>query len=189
MVAFKGRYMRISAKNINEYSWYLRPLFQLQRRKYGAVLNSSLLWARVPRIFLGISALYGGIDRKTSPISSGLRSLIIVRVSQLNGCEFCVDLNSSLLLKRGVEATKLTALSHWKESALFNEQERIVLEYAEAMTLSHLRVEDRLMKRLKALFRDDEIIELTAIVAYQNMSTKFNTALGVPAQGFCAVRE
>jgi AhpD family alkylhydroperoxidase len=110
-----------------------------------------------------------------------------VRVSQLNGCAFCVDLNSSVLLKRGVDNSKLEALINWKESPLFDESEKVVLEFAEAMTLSNLKVDDDLMERLKAIFKEDGIIELTAIISFQNMSTKFNTALGIPPQGFCVL--
>lgn len=179
--------MRIQPKALSEYPWYLRAFFAAQRKKYGSVLNSSLLWARSPKLFLGLSLLYRAIDRKTSPISPALRSLIIVRVSQLNGCAFCVDLNSSILLKRGVDDLKLEALINWKASPLFDKREKIVLAYAEAMTLSNLHVDDTLMRRLKGIFKDDEIIELTAIIAFQNMSTKFNTALDIPPQGFCVL--
>jgi len=177
--------MRIQPKALRDYPWYIRPLFWLQRKNYGTVLTSSLLWARSPRVFFGLSIFFGALDRKTSPISPSLRSLVIVKVSQLNGCEFCVDLNASLLLKRGVDESKLKALVNWKESSLLSKQEKVVLEYVEAITLSDLQVDDPLMSRLQREFSDDEVIELTAIIAFQNMSTKFNTALDVPPQGFC----
>jgi AhpD family alkylhydroperoxidase len=70
------------------------------------VLDSALLWARAPKLFLGVAHLYGAIDRKKSPLEPALRSLVTVRVSQLNGCRFCVDLNSATLLRRGVPSTK-----------------------------------------------------------------------------------
>lgn len=47
--------------------WYVRIIFWLQRRHYGEVLNSARLWAKSPRVFLGLSFLYGALDRKTSP--------------------------------------------------------------------------------------------------------------------------
>jgi alkylhydroperoxidase family enzyme len=62
--------------------------FWNQRRKYGTVLDAALLWARAPRLFLGVATLYGMIDRRSSPIEPALRSLLTVRVSQLNGCSF-----------------------------------------------------------------------------------------------------
>ena len=179
--------MRIEPKPLRAYPWYLRPFFWNQRRKYGAVLDSALLWAHSPRLFLGVAMLYGMIDRKSSPVAPPLRSLLTVRVSQINGCAFSVDLNSATLLKRGVPMNKVEALSHWRESNLFDERERTALEYAETVTRSDKRVDDDLMGRLKRHFVDDAVIELTALIAFQNLSSKFNAALDVPPQGFCAL--
>ncbi|MEX1206322.1 MAG: carboxymuconolactone decarboxylase family protein [Dongiaceae bacterium] len=179
--------MRISARPFGEYPWYLRPFFWKQRRKYGAVLDSALLWARSPRVFLGVALLYGAIDRKSSPLHPVLRSLVTVRVSQLNLCRFCVDLNMATLLKRGVPIEKVEALEDWSTSDLFDERERAALDYAEAVTLSDREVGDDLVERLSRHFGGDAIVELTALVAFQNMSSKFNSALSVPSQGFCRV--
>jgi AhpD family alkylhydroperoxidase len=165
--------------------WYLRPFFWNQRRKYGKVLDAALLWARSPRLFLAVATLYGAIDRRSSPIPSALRSLLTVRVSQMNHCRFCIDINSATLLKRGIGEDKLYALENWRASNLFDERERIALEYAEAITRSDLEVSEDLLARLKRHFDDDAIVELTALIAFQNMSSKFNAALEVPPQGFC----
>jgi AhpD family alkylhydroperoxidase len=179
--------MWISSKALAAYPWYLRPFFWNQRRKYGAVLDSALLWARSPKVFLGVALLYGAIDRKSSPVPPALRSLLTVRVSQLNGCRFCVDLNSATLLKRGVAVEKVESLAAWQTSNLFNAQERAALAYAEAVTLPDRGVDDALMSQLKQHFDDDAIVELTALIAFQNMSSKFNSALAVAPQGFCRI--
>jgi AhpD family alkylhydroperoxidase len=179
--------MRIFPKPANTCPWYLRPFFWSQRRKYGAVLDSALLWARAPKVFLGVALLYGMIDRKSSPLHPVLRSLVTVRVSQLNGCRFCVDINSATLLKRGVPMSKVEALDAWERSGLFSERERVALEYAEAVTLRSGAIDEDLMERLKKCYDDDAIIELTALIAFQNLSSKFNSALGVPLQGFCRI--
>ncbi|KUO56925.1 MAG: alkylhydroperoxidase [Alphaproteobacteria bacterium BRH_c36] len=177
--------MRVSAKPIGRYPFYLRPFFWNQRRKYGQVLQAALLWARSPKLFIGVAVLYGMIDRRSSPIDPALRSLVTVRVSQINDCPFCVDINSATLLKRGVSAEKVEALHVWRESLLFDERERAVLEYTETMTRSDQRVEDATVDRLRAHFAEDGIIELTGLIGFQNMSSKFNSALAVPSQGFC----
>jgi AhpD family alkylhydroperoxidase len=177
--------MRVPAKPLASYPFYLRPFFANQRRKYGEILQSALLWARSPKLFLGVAILYGMIDRRSSPIDPALRSLVTVRVSQINDCPFCVDLNSATLMKRGVAAEKVEALEDWRQSNLFDPRERTVLEYAEAMTRSDLRVGDELVQRLRAFYDDDGIVELTGLIAFQNLSSKFNSALGVPSQGFC----
>jgi AhpD family alkylhydroperoxidase len=114
-----------------------------------------------------------------------LRSLVTVLVSQLNGCRFCVDINSATLLKRGVPSEKIAVLNSWQKSDLFTEQERVALEYAEAVTLRSDAIDEGIMERLKKYFDDDAIVELTALIAFQNLSSKFNSALGVPPQGFC----
>ncbi|MFZ5557471.1 MAG: carboxymuconolactone decarboxylase family protein [Pseudomonadota bacterium] len=179
--------MRVPAKRINEYPWYLRPFFWNQRRKYGAVLDSALLWARSPRLFLGVAFLYGMIDRRSSPVDPALRSLLTVRVSQINHCPFCVDLNSATLIRRGVPQTKVAALENWRDASDFGERERAALEYAEAMTVSERRVDDRLVERLRLHFDDDAIVELSGLIAFQNLSSKFNSALDVAPQGFCSI--
>lgn len=177
--------MRIEPKS--RYPWYLRPFFWNQRRKYGAVLVPALLWGRSPKLFVAVAILYGAMDRKSSPLSPALRSLVTVRVSQINWCEFCVDINSATLLRRGVSLAKVEALGNWRESDLFDDKEHVALEYAEAMTRSDLRVDDGLMGRLKRHFDEDAVIELTGLIAFQNMSSKFNSALQVPPQGFCKI--
>ena len=179
--------MRISPKPLNAYPWFLRPFFWNQRRKYGAILDPALVWARSPKLFLAVALTYGAIDRQASPLSPSLRSLLTVRVSQLNHCRFCVDLNSATLLKRGVSEEKVLALQAWRDSGLFNDLERAALEYAEAMTLSDRSVTDEHVMALRRHFDDDGIVELTALIAFQNMSSKFNSALAVPPQGFCHI--
>ncbi len=168
------------------FTWYVRLLFWLQRRHYGRELEPARLWGRTPRAFLAMAAMYGALDRKSSPLAPDLRSLILVRVSQVNWCPFCVDINSATCLNRGVSEEKLEALPRFDDSTLFDEREKAALGYAEAMTYSDRRSDAALISKLRQYLSDDAIIELTALVAYQNMSSKFNAALGIPAQGFCA---
>lgn len=177
--------MRISVKKLREYPWILRPFFWNQKRKYGAILQPGLLWARVPKLFGAVAILYGVLDRKSSPLSPILRSLVTVRVSQINICDFCVDINSATLAKRSGSMEKVESLAQWKESDLFDEKEKVVLEYTEAVTFSDQQVTDDMIARLKEFFDDDGIVELTGLIAFQNLSSKFNSALDVQSQGFC----
>lgn len=173
----------VAAKPPGNYPWFIRLFFWKQRRTYGRVLDPSLLWGRSPWVFASVALLYGALDRQSSPIAAALRSLVTVRVSQINHCSFCIDINSATLAKRGVPMGKIDALSDWRRSSLFDIDERLALEYAEAMTLN--RVDEDLRKRLKSQWSDDTIVELTGLIAFQNLSSKFNAALDVPSQGFC----
>lgn len=177
--------MRVTEQKLSKTAWYVRPFFWNQRRKYGQVLKPALLWARVPKLFMAVAILYGVLDRKNSPLDPVLRSLVTVRVSQINWCRFCVDINSATLAKRAGSMDKVEALDHWKESELFNNKEKAVLEYVEAITYSDQQVSDELTQRLQEFFSDDALVELTGLIAFQNLSSKFNSALDVPAQGFC----
>ena len=170
------------------YPWYIRLLFRLQRRRYGRELEPTRLWGRTPRVFLAMAAMYAALDRGSSPLPPALRSLVQVRVSQINWCPFCVDLNAATCLERGITEEKLGVLPQFAESTQFDEREKAALDYAEAMTDSNRHGEGSPVTRLKRHFSDDAIIELTALIAYQNMSSKFNAALGVPPHGFCTTR-
>lgn len=136
-------------------------------------------------VFASVALLYGALDRRSSPIAPALRSLITVRVSQINHCAFCVDINSATLANRGVPMEKIEALSDWRCSVLFDGEELLALEYAEAITLDC--VDDDLRRRISQHWNDDSVVELTGLIAFQNLSYKFNAALDVPAQGFCRV--
>jgi len=179
--------MKIQEKPLHEYPWYLQPIFRSQKKKYGAVLKSGLFWARVPRLFAAVSILFGTLERKSSPIRPQLRSLVLVRVSQINWCPYCVDINSAKLAERDGSMDKISQLENWQESDLFDEQEKVTLEYADAVTYTDQQVSEDLMSRLGQHFDEDTIIELTGLIAFQNLSSKFNAALNIPAQGFCKV--
>ncbi len=171
----------------HRFPWYVRLFFWNQKRRYGAVLEPARLWGRTPKVFAALALLYGALDRRSSPIEPALRSLVTVRVSQINWCAFCVDINSATVLRRGVNEEKLAALHEFEASECFTEREKAALAYAEAMTFSDKRTAPEHFARLRAHFDDDAIIELSALIAFQNLSSKFNAALGVEPQGFCAV--
>ncbi|MDJ0740365.1 MAG: carboxymuconolactone decarboxylase family protein [Gammaproteobacteria bacterium] len=177
--------MHVPTKPINDYPWFIRLFFWNQKRRYGKVLEPGMLWGRSPWVFSTLALLYGALDRKRSPLTPVLRSLITVRVSQINHCDFCVDINSATLTKRGVPDDKIEALWEWQQSPLFDQTERVALEYAETVTHSERYVDDALIAKVKAHFDDDALIELTALIAFQNLSSKFNAALDVAPQGFC----
>ena len=172
-------------RRVSSYPWYVRLIFAAQRRKYGAALAPARLWGRLPQAFLFLTLLYRAIDRRNSPLEPALRALVQVRVSQINTCTFCIDLNSATALERQVPPAKVRALPDFETAALYTERERAALAYAEAVTDPHRRVDAACRERLKAHFDEQAIIELTALVAFQNLSSKFNAALEVPAGGFC----
>lgn len=84
--------------------------------------------------------------------------------------------------KLGLSDEKIEALGGYATSPLYDDTERLVLEYADTMTITGRDVSDEFFERLKAKFSEDEIVELTAVIAWENSSSKFNRALRVPSQ-------
>lgn len=84
--------------------------------------------------------------------------------------------------KLGVSDEKIDALPDYANSELYSAAERVALEFADNMTITGREVSDELFERLRKFYDDDALVELTAIIAWENASSKFNRALRVPSQ-------
>ena len=82
----------------------------------------------------------------------------------------------------GVSTEKIDALADYAISPHYSSAERVALEYADAITLSDRDVSDELFESVRQFFNDDAVVELTAAIAWENASSKFNRALRVPSQ-------
>ena len=82
----------------------------------------------------------------------------------------------------GVSDEKIEALSDYARSELYTESERVALEFADTMTITGREVTDEFFAQLREFFTDDAIVELTATIAWENASSKFNRALRIPSQ-------
>ena len=82
----------------------------------------------------------------------------------------------------GVSDEKILALDKYATSPLYEKKERVALEYAERMTKTDQDVDDELFSRLRLFVDEDGLVELTAAIAWENSSSKFNRALRVPSQ-------
>jgi alkylhydroperoxidase family enzyme len=83
----------------------------------------------------------------------------------------------------GLSDEKILSLSDYATSPQFTEAERAALEYADCITLSDRQVSDELFARLRRSYDEDAIVAVTAIIAWENASSKFNRALRIPSQG------
>jgi len=90
-------------------------------------------------------------------------------------------------MQAGADEAKIAEVEAWRESRHFSPLERVALEYAEVVTITGQRVTDELFARLRTLFDDSQIVELTAAIAMENFRSKLNVPLGIEAQGFCVI--
>jgi alkylhydroperoxidase family enzyme len=105
------------------------------------------------------------------------------------GCAWCLDFGQWELQSHGLDAEKIRAGVHWRDSDLsdlFTDTERLTLEYAEAVTATPPEVSDDLMTRLRAKFDDAQLVELTETIAFENVRSRVNAAFGLTGRGFAA---
>jgi alkylhydroperoxidase family enzyme len=91
-------------------------------------------------------------------------------------------------MRAGASEEKIRQVERAAQSPLFSERECLALACAEAMTITGRTVTDELFARLRREFSEAELVELAAAIALENFRSKFNVALGIEAQGFCALR-
>jgi len=98
-----------------------------------------------------------------------LIELVYLRVSQINGCAFCLEMHSKALRKHGVEQVKLDALAGWRVSHQFSDRERAALAWAEDVTdIARTRAGDAVYEPLLAYFSATEISDLTFAISLMN---------------------
>lgn len=118
---------------------------------------------------------------KNSGLDPNLIDLIFQRVSQMNGCAYCVDLHWRDLLARGEAPQRLNSLTTWREVSFFDERERAALHWAESVTnLQLTQVPDADFDMLRQHFSDVEIASLTYAVALMNMMNRIGVSMRMP---------
>lgn len=104
-----------------------------------------------------------------STLGLQLVELVNLRVSQINGCAFCLEKHAGVLRSEGVDEVKLDSLAGWRVSSQFSERERAALAWAESLTyIQRTGAPDEVFEPLKAHFTETEISDLTFVVALIN---------------------
>lgn len=132
-----------------------------------------------PEAFQYLLKLSGQLHK--GPLGPKLVELISLRVSQINGCVYCLDMHASALRKAGVDQRKLDTLAAWRESPLFDARERAALGWAEALnSIGTAHVPDDLLESLQPHFDEREISELSFTAAMINAWNMLNVGLRKP---------
>ncbi len=161
-------------------------------RRLGQVPASFGVTAHHPQVFTGYAAFEWYVDRADT-VDARLKDLAALKVASVIGCAWCLDLGSALARGGGASERQILELSHHRESDAFDEVQRLVLDYAEAMTRTPPEVDDDLFAALRERFDERQMVELTALIALENYRSRFNDAVGIEPQGFssaaCALPE
>lgn len=120
-----------------------------------------------------------------STIEKNLQELVEYRVSQINGCAYCLDMHSKDLRHGGETEQRIYLVSAWRETDLYTPREKAALAWAEAVTrLERQEVPDEVYEFAKKEFTDEELVDLTLVVAAINTWNRFNIAFRTPAGSY-----
>src|SRR5215207_333350 len=173
------------------YYFTRRQIARLAGRETERMIEPVEMYAHAPGLLLA----YGRLERATAQLhrlDDRFKALAELKAATLTHCEYCIDLGSQIARRWGLSDEQLLALPRYRESPLFDEVEKLVLDYAVGMSRTPVEVPDDLFAALREHFDEAQLVELTHLIALENLRGRFNLALGVGAAGFseglvCAV--
>jgi AhpD family alkylhydroperoxidase len=140
----------------------------------------------IMKTMLGFEAYLSGCG-----LPRELVDLLCVRVSQINGCAYCIDMHTKDLRAHGETEQRIYLLNAWRESPFYTDRERAALAWAEAVTrLTEGQVPDEVYEQARGQFSKEELANLTLATVAINSWNRFNIAFRtVPGSYQPAARE
>jgi len=155
------------------------------KKALGQVPSSLGVYWHNPKVLMSMAST-GSKLKKWNACDEQLKSFAHMAVAAQVGCSWCLDFNYFEAHNLDLDMDKAREVPRWRESAVFSPLERQVLEYAEAMTLTPPTVTDEIVARLRDALGDAALVELTAVVAFANFTTRPNIAMGIESDGFAS---
>jgi AhpD family alkylhydroperoxidase len=122
----------------------------------GSGLEPMEIWAHRPKMMMGMGKFNQAV-RKGKTVDERTKNLAELKGAQMIGCEYCVDLGSQICRNSGLSDDQLLALSQYRDSDLFSEREKAVLDYTVAVMRTPVEVSDELFARMKEHFDDEPL--------------------------------
>jgi alkylhydroperoxidase family enzyme len=161
----------------------VRLVYRLSRRRLKRDVDPVAVYAHAPGLLIG----YGMFEQATgrqSHVEERLKALAETKAAAVVSCEFCCDIASSIAREAGVTEAQLLALPRYRESGEFSDLERLVLDYATAMSRTPTTVTDELFAQMREHFDERQLVEMTNVIALENMRARFNSAFDMTVAGF-----
>ncbi len=157
---------------------------RFSRHRYGIMLDPGAAMGHNMQVGRSYAIFEMQVER-WHHLDRELKDLAVMAAAATIGCAWCMDFGYwEVTVNHSVPAAKIRAVPDWRDSGLFTQLERLVLEYAEAMTATPPEVTDAMVEALGRYLNEAELVELTAIIAVENLRSRINSALGLTAQGF-----
>jgi AhpD family alkylhydroperoxidase len=174
---------RIEAVSARKASPVVKLIYRMTRRQFGRMMDPIAVYAHTPGLLIGYG-MYEQATAKQHRVDERLKALAELKAAALVNCEFCCDIASSLGREAGVTEEQLLALPRYQESDLFNGLEKLVLDYAVAISRTPTVVSDELFARMREHFDERQLVELTNVTVLENARARFNSAFDMTPAGF-----
>lgn len=162
---------------------FRKYVYRETRKRFGRDLEPTQVLGHHGWMLAGMGAFETAMD-KSDKVEEKLKSLAETKAALMVGCEFCIDIGSHISASNGITDEQLLALPTHREASCFSDLERLVIDYAAAMTSTPVAVTDELFAALREHFDDEQMVELTAAIAWENWRARFNWAFDIGAAGF-----
>lgn len=172
-----GLFVRIA------YHFTRHGIAKLTGRETERMIEPLEMYAHAPGLLKGYAKLEQA-TAKLHRLDTRLLLLAELKAATLTHCEFCIDMGSAISHQLGLTDEELLALPDYQTSPLFSELDKLVLDYAIAMSRTPVDVPDQLFDKLRQHLDDAQLLELTHHIALENMRGRFNRALGIGSAGF-----
>jgi AhpD family alkylhydroperoxidase len=160
-----------------------RRFKQMTGLETATMLEPLRMYAYIPKLLNAYGRLEMA-ESKMNILSPRHRALAELKSATTVRCEYCIDLGSQIARCWGLTDEELLALSDYQNATCFSERDKLILEYATAMSRTPVEVTDELFDALRAHFDNAQLVGLTHIINLGNMRARFNIALGIGASGF-----
>src|SRR5918993_3330293 len=160
-------------------------LKRMMKKTLGQVPSSLGVYWHNQKVLMTMGGL-GGKLKKWDACDEGLKTFAHMSVASYIGCTWCLDFNYFEARNKDLDLEKAREVPRWRESDVFTPLQRDVMEYAEAMSQTPVAVTDEMVAALRDHLGDAAVVELTAVIAFANFTTRPNVALGIESDGFAA---
>lgn len=158
------------------------------RRTFGQIPDNAYVLFHHKEVLKAVLSFEGKVS-KWDRLDENLKSFAQLASAGVIGCSWCLDFGYFMAHNDGLDLTKVREVPRWRESEVFTDLERDVMEYAEAMSTTPLTVTDWMVEKLIDQLGEPAVVELTQMVALENMRSRFNSAAGLQSQGYSDVCE
>jgi AhpD family alkylhydroperoxidase len=165
------------------YFFTKRRFKQMTGLETATMLEPLRMYAYIPKLLNA----YGRLElaeSKMDILSPRHRALAELKSATTVRCEYCIDLGSQIARGWGLTDEELLALSDYQNATCFSDLDKLILEYAAAISRTPVHVSDELFEGLRAHFDNAQLVGLTHIITLGNLRGRFNLALGIGASGF-----